>query len=544
MATKEQRLVAAGTAMLIAEPAFALMHGGGVGFIAGIAVGAAAYLGTDDIERAIGKEIPSMPASEPGKPSLVYRMLNGKSVRGEMTGTTQQTVPATPDYATRTSQDLAKVRQNIVPPGRRSVELKPEMTQVPAQKKNIIPPDGYKPLGRVDSTQEELSLDPRFPAPKDMAQIIEKGFKPSRERILLMRKTEGYATEAINKLHHIGLAGSSGRGKTNTTRLIVSQLLACNAKVYMVNPNFAPVKHNGERLEDWRPIEAKLQQPVARNAPEIRALLSYFMKIFGERREREQLTPKRGADIFLVLGEWPVIVEEYPDAEKIIGRLLRQSRQYGIHVIAEFQDALIKTIGGNSGTRANYGTTFFFGGDFTTAKTLLSLSDGIKIDNNGLGDKGAVYLKSFSSQAIPGRIPFFSNKALYMLLGFPEDPVTDEIVSEDEFYEDEDGNEEDIDEIFARMPDIRNDDGDIEGDEEYPFSPSRDNERQLETPQSLVPIIPDKGRRAEDIDDSLAITLWNNGYGSRRKLAKALGTTENQANNIMIRIGVKEPSNT
>lgn len=329
-----------------------------------------------------------------------------------------------------------------------------------------------------DPGDGSLENDTRFPKPQDFAQILERGFIPTRNNILLMNTINGYATEAMSKLHHIGLAGSSGRGKTNLTRLIVAQLLACDAKVYMVNPNFAPIKHNGNRLEDWRPIAAKLQRPVARNAPEIATLLKYFMQIFKERREREQLTPKRGADIFLVLGEWPVIVEEYPDAVKIIGRLLRQSRQYGIHVLAEFQDALIETIKGNGGTRANYGTAFFFGGDPTTAKTLLSPPEGVKIDNTGLGNLGAVYLKSFSSQAVPGRVPLFSNKSLYMLLGFPDDEVTDELVDEDEFYEEE----EDIDAVFARMPDIRNDDGDIEEDEEYPFSPGRDNGKQPETP--------------------------------------------------------------
>jgi hypothetical protein len=352
--------------------------------------------------------------------------------------------------------------------------------------------------------------DVRFPAPQDMAMIIERGFKPRRDAILLMNTVNGYATEKISKLHHIGLSGASGRGKTGVMRLIVSQLLACEARVYMVNPNFAPVKHNGNRMEDWRPIAARLQKPVARNAPEIEELLNYFMQIFKQRREREQVTPKRGADLFLVLGEWPVIVEEYPEAEKIIGRLLRQARQYGIHIIAEFQDALISTIKGSGGTRANYGTAYFFGGDLTTAKTLLSLPDGVKIDNTGLGHMGAVYLKSFSVAAAPGRVPFFSNKALYMLLGCIGEPVADEEVDEDEFYED-DEDEEDIDAVFARMPDVRDDD-----DDEYP----------------VRPIVPEEGKRAEDIDPDLAVLVWNAGQNTVSKLMKTFKLTNHQAQKL------------
>lgn len=234
---------------------------------------------------------------------------------------------------------------------------------------------------------------------------------------------------------------------------------------------------------------ARLQAPVAREAAEISALLTYFMKVFKDRQNREQLTPKRGSDIFLVIGEWPVVVEECPEAVDKVSRLLRQARQYGIHVVAEYQDALVKTIGGSSGTRANYGTVYFAGGDPTTARALLRPPEGMKLNLNGLGKEGAVYLRSHSNAVITGRVPFFSNQALYMLLGFPEDPVTDDIVDEDDFYDED--TEESIDEIFSSMPDIRSEDGDMDDDDEdYPFTPSR----PAQTPEPLSPSSSDKKR--------------------------------------------------
>jgi hypothetical protein len=46
----------------------------------------------------------------------------------------------------------------------------------------------------------------------------------------------------------------------------------------------------------------------------------------------------------------------------------------------------------------------------------------------------------------------------------------------------------------------------------------------------LTPILPEKGPRADDIDINVAITLWNNGYGSEDKLMKAFpGMTKYQA---------------
>src|SRR5260370_36697014 len=89
---KAHKFLAAGTATLIAEPALAIAHQGGIGVIVGLAVGAAAYALIDDVEMVTGKSLAlpvsrrSVPRSEPrtqGKPSLAHRFLVGKSVREE-----------------------------------------------------------------------------------------------------------------------------------------------------------------------------------------------------------------------------------------------------------------------------------------------------------------------------------------------------------------------------------------------------------------------------------------------------------------------------
>ncbi len=94
-----QKLAIAGAATLVAEPALALAHTGGLGVIVGFAAGAVAYWVVDEIEQATGKEVPlpagpaAKRAREPGQPSLFYRMLNGKSVRGEYTEDSQGDEP-------------------------------------------------------------------------------------------------------------------------------------------------------------------------------------------------------------------------------------------------------------------------------------------------------------------------------------------------------------------------------------------------------------------------------------------------------------------
>ncbi|HLZ62772.1 MAG TPA: FtsK/SpoIIIE domain-containing protein, partial [Ktedonosporobacter sp.] len=74
-------------ALLIAEPALAFAHTGGVGVIVGLAAGLAAYVYADDlIPEKTGGESSSPPApatQASGQPGMLYRLLNGKSTRGE-----------------------------------------------------------------------------------------------------------------------------------------------------------------------------------------------------------------------------------------------------------------------------------------------------------------------------------------------------------------------------------------------------------------------------------------------------------------------------
>jgi hypothetical protein len=130
------------------------------------------------------------------------------------------------------------------------------------------------------------------------------------------------------------------------------------------------------------------------------------------------------------LGEWPGIVARVPEAVDIFKLLLRESRQYGIHVITEMQDALVKTIGVDSGCRDNLRTGYYYGGNITTARVLLNLEKGETIDETGLGQKGAAYLRTLTNKAVPGRVPFLSNAALYMLLGSSPDPMPDGVVTD------------------------------------------------------------------------------------------------------------------
>jgi hypothetical protein len=253
-----------------------------------------------------------------------------------------------------------------------------------------------------------------------------------------METVDGHVTNALNGLHHIGLAGPTGAGKTNVFRLLLGQTEACadDAEVYLANPNYAPIKINEKSVEDWRPIAARLSAPPAWRIEDIMAILDGAVAELETRREQQQRDPRPRKTIYYAFGEWPAIYSmvlyEYgkKTAEQTVakmGRLLREARQYNLRVVSEFQDALVQTIGGNSGLRENYRTVVYLGGDPTTARALLDLKPGQSVKEDGLGQLGAAVIRCQSNPLVRGRVPFMSNQALYMLLGEPEMPLPDKV---------------------------------------------------------------------------------------------------------------------
>ena len=320
----------------------------------------------------------------------------------------------------------------IVPEGQTAIFADQNRAYIPIQSPRT-PQIAASTLARDE--KQAVTIDAMYPEPQDFVQILAT-FRPCADAIFLMDTVDRPVLVPMGKVCHVGLGGPTGGGKTNTTRLLVSQLLACDAPMYMANPNYNPVKLNGEHIEDWRPIVRKLAAPVARDINDIISLLETFLDQFEKRKREADHSIKRGADLFLILCELPAIIAQDKSAAEIITRLLREARQYGIHIISEFQDALVSTIGGSSGARENYRTGYYFGGDLKTAQILLDLAKGERIEEEGIGQKGAVYLRCDSKKARAGRVPYFSNQALYMLLGTPPDPMPDRpIVDADDIPE-------------------------------------------------------------------------------------------------------------
>jgi hypothetical protein len=324
-------------------------------------------------------------------------------------------------------------------------------TQIPYQGKPALlvgPTTERKSAVEGRLTVEESSpLSLPLPPTLDFAEVL-RTWRPSPEEIFLFYTVNGPIYEAMEQTCHIGLAGATGNGKTNCFRLILAQFLACGADLYLANPNFAPIKLNGRAIEDWRPIVEAMRHTVAWQIEDIQRLITNANRRLDQRREQQQVSPLRGRDIYLALGEWPAIQSRWKDAAKPVAQLLREARQYGIHVVSEFQDALVSTLGMSSGVRESFRNAYYFGGDANTARVLLDLQGKGPLDETGLGRLGASLFRANSQPAVRGRVPFLSNQALYMLLGTPNNPLPDRLpegADPKEFFADHGIAVEDID---------------------------------------------------------------------------------------------------
>lgn len=259
------------------------------------------------------------------------------------------------------------------------------------------------------------------PPPYDFVQELSGIWRPSTEGIFLARASTCPLLAPLHDTWHIVFTGPTGGGKTNIMRLILVQVLYVGAKVYFLNKHYAPIERTPKgEIIDWRPIAARLACPVIRHVDEMEALAEQIaQEELPARIERGYLGEPIGEPLYLAVEELPAVIAERPAIMDHVSFILREGRKYGIYFVGATQDVLVKTLGSSSGVRENLRTGYYTGGDATSAKVVLDLQRGQTIDENGIGQKGLVYLKSPLNQAQRVRVPFVSNEAVYALLGSP-----------------------------------------------------------------------------------------------------------------------------
>jgi hypothetical protein len=270
-----------------------------------------------------------------------------------------------------------------------------------------------------------LSGSEYLPDPYKMSDTLRE-FVPSKDGILLAKSHELITVPIGEPLCHTTFTGNTDAGKTNDERFLAIQLLYLEQIVYWCDRNYQPFRMDKKQgcIYDYTPIERLLAMPTVTDTKTAVALLKHLYGIVEERRlERRKaqsanaLVPFR--DIYLFFDELPAFAGEDRDIMLYIGRLLREARQYGVFFIGAAQDLLNTTLSNDNGAiRDNLLTNYYGGGDMTTARMVLNLGKGERIDETGLGIQGAKYLRAKGAriERMKVRTPWCDDAATHMLL--------------------------------------------------------------------------------------------------------------------------------
>ena len=291
-----------------------------------------------------------------------------------------------------------------------------------------VTPDGSLELirsvlpGRVTAREvPQMALPEGIPGPYQFSQEL-VNWRPSPQGLFIGRTAQGALYVPSDKTWHIALTGPTGGGKSTILRMVLAQLIFIGEACILLDKHYAPMVDGA----DWTPIANKLAMDVLRKPHEMVSYLKWLSETELERRidARYNQEPE-SVPMYIAVEELPALVDEEPDAATYIGRILREGRKFGIRMVGATQDMLVKTLGSSSGIRECYRTAYYVGGDMHTARAVLDLPPGYKLDEQGLGVDGLVYVKTALTQVQRARVPFADNQAIALLAG--EAPVTDRL---------------------------------------------------------------------------------------------------------------------
>jgi hypothetical protein len=352
--------------------------------------------------------------------------------------------------------------------------------------------------------------------PKGMrvfSDLLKTGWRPSMEQIYVGTDTRGrHLFVPVASLWHVALAGATGFGKSSLMRLLMVQLCYLKLPIVLLNPHY--MIYDLDHQEDWTPYTPYLKRDpmVCKKPAYIQTMLRWMAHDLLEmRKERASRGESAGKPFFFILDEYPDIKAEIKDAPTLVGKLLRQGRKYGIYLIVASQDYSVKTLGveGEGSLRKCFRTAFYVGGDPVSVRELLNKA--VKdIPENELG-QGTIMLKCATiNEPIVVHIPYLDNKSLYLLLG----PTT---------YVEPGAKEVHTDELEEGTNNTSREDTQKPDADEY-----AKNEAMLKNATAL-PALPQKERKAEDIDISYAVKVWNALMPSIKDMEQIFGLNNHQA---------------
>lgn len=270
---------------------------------------------------------------------------------------------------------------------------------------------------------EQIAGPDYLPDAFKFSDMLDSGFRPSKEGILLAKKEDVLLCPTGEGLCHTTFTGNTDAGKTNDSRLILIQLLYLREVVFICDKNYQSQRVDSKNpgvMYDYRPIERLLaHEPITESKDTLNFLL-FALQELDRRRALRRYEPVSFPNWYLFIDELPAFCAEESDIMKQVGRIVREARQYGLFFIGAAQDVLLNTLGGDNGAvRKNFLTNFYGGGDATTAKMMLNIGPGESIDENGLGRMGVKYIRAKGAgiERVKARVPLSDDRSTHLLLG-------------------------------------------------------------------------------------------------------------------------------
>lgn len=284
-----------------------------------------------------------------------------------------------------------------------------------------------EPLPKVTSTtQDEGSTQPSsIPGQFRLGNQTLVAMKQlnSQGRVYFGATLTGAATLRIDEMYHVLDVAKSGRGKSNRFRHAMMQVVDM-ADTYYLNPFAAPVKSvtDKRQIEVWQPIFDRLanRHPVRESGEILEVLMGLIREIeVRSDQEQERDFSWRQHPIFVFIDEVPEINARCPDAVKLLDRIGRGGRQFGIFAWIASQTALVQDIGLSTASQAQFKTLLYGGGDKTSGNRVLGSVTPEQEKSLKTNGAGLTIMLADGIDTEYVRAPLVTNEALFAYLGLP-----------------------------------------------------------------------------------------------------------------------------
>ena len=207
-----------------------------------------------------------------------------------------------------------------------SLHFAPQITQTTEQPRPLI----NSPALVADAPA------PGLPTAPDLAELVKRGWQPTKERMLLGYNLLGPVYGGVADLLSVGIAGRPGQGKSTLLRLVLWQILTAGGRCLVLDPH-------GSILEDVAAAPVDFEASSSNELTQAGAWMEQELELrLAQRREgKRDFTP-----MLSLCDELPVISLSSKAASAAIGRVVLEGRKVSMFALISGQGLPAENFGG------------------------------------------------------------------------------------------------------------------------------------------------------------------------------------------------------